>query len=323
MRTGSLQRDVGGAIGGVLVAGAPLGLRQIHRRRWQLQNPTTGLHARDRYAQRRQCAVVITLDERSQPSPRLGQLENKCAVAGEIAVDLIQKRRRARGVAVGAQRQLCRENLMQRRQDGRPVDLDELAAPGERGAGLINSAGVQQYVGCDDGVRDAAERTPTRGCFVLLQRLRGAPGGTQRTDPARPHRSPRPRRCGIVAELVHPAAEIVDAEQHAVEQTARGLGSGWPAIRIQQGEGVAHDIHIGAAGRSAEYGMHVIDAPGQHVAPCHQRGSPLGCHRELVPPAAGGQFVGDAGTKTLVVARHRQHESGLGEPDLGDRHNWR
>ena len=41
---GGVERDVGGAIGGVLVAGAPLGLGQIDRRGRQLEDPVALLH---------------------------------------------------------------------------------------------------------------------------------------------------------------------------------------------------------------------------------------------------------------------------------------
>jgi uncharacterized membrane protein len=46
-----LAAVVGGAISGLLVAGAPLGLGQVHRRRRQLEHPVSGHHAVPRPAQ--------------------------------------------------------------------------------------------------------------------------------------------------------------------------------------------------------------------------------------------------------------------------------
>ena len=66
--------------------------------------------------------------------------------------------------------------------------------------------------------------------------------------------------------------------------------------------------------------MHLIDAPVEQVAPCHQRGGAFGCCNELIAPPERGQLVGDAGAVALVVARDREHQLGLGEPDIADRH---
>ncbi len=66
--------------------------------------------------------------------------------------------------------------------------------------------------------------------------------------------------------------------------------------------------------------MHLIDAPVEQVAPRHQRGGAFRCCNELLAPPERGQLVGDAGAVALVVARDREHQLGLGEPDIADRH---
>ena len=101
-----------------------------------------GLHASYRRAQRRQGAVFVLLEEGRQPAPGLGQLTYQW-IAGGIAVDPFQDRSCAGRVAVGAQRQLRPDNVVQPRQNWRPIHLDELAAAGQRGAGLIDSFSVE------------------------------------------------------------------------------------------------------------------------------------------------------------------------------------
>ena len=58
---GGLERDVGGAVGGVLVAGAPLGLGQVDRRGRQLEDPVALPHRRHGRAQARQRGLVVAL----------------------------------------------------------------------------------------------------------------------------------------------------------------------------------------------------------------------------------------------------------------------
>ncbi len=160
-----------------------------------------GLHAGHRSAQRRQGAVLVILDERRQPAPGLGQLTHQRIAACGIAVDLLQDGARPRGVVVGAQRQLRRDNLVQPGQNRRPVRLDELAAVGQGSAGLLDSSGVEQYIGSDDGLHHAAEKAPASCRFIPVQRLCGASGGAPRTHPARAHGHSRPRRRQIVRQL--------------------------------------------------------------------------------------------------------------------------
>jgi hypothetical protein len=160
-----------------------------------------GLHAGYRSAQRRQRAVLVILDERRQPAPGLGQLTHQRIAACGIAVDLLQDGARLRGVVVGAQRQLRRDNVVQPGQNRRPVRLDELAAVGEGSAGLLDSSGVEQQIRSDDGVHDAAEKAPTPSRLILLQSFCGVSSGAPRTDAACAHCHSRPRRRQIGGQL--------------------------------------------------------------------------------------------------------------------------
>lgn len=117
---------------------------------------------------------------------------------------------------------------------------------------------------------------------------------------------------------MHPAAEVVDAEQHAVEQPPGGLGPGRAPFWIHQRQRIAHDVHVGARGRRAQDGVHLVDAPGQQIAPCHQRRGMLRCRGESISQSESGQLVGDTGAVALVVACDDQHQSGLGESVVAD-----
>ena len=105
-------------------------------------------------------AVLVILDERRQPAPGLGQLTHQRIAACGIAVDLLQDGGRPRGVVVGAQRQLRRDNVVQPGQNRRPVRLDELAAVGQGSAGLLDSSGVEQHIRSDDGRSQCRRKSP-------------------------------------------------------------------------------------------------------------------------------------------------------------------
>jgi len=146
-------------------------------------------------------AVLVILDERRQPAPGLGQLTHQRIAACGIAVDLLQDGARPRGVVVGAQRQLGRDNVVQPGQNRRPVRLDELAAVGQGSAGFLDSSGVEQQIRSDDGLHHAAEKAPTSCRFIPLQCLCSVSSGAPRTNAACVHGHSRPRRRQIVRQL--------------------------------------------------------------------------------------------------------------------------